>query len=58
MIEETARIDSQLLCLVDGLTDDYEYWHGELPEALRKDKAVLYVPNLRNFQVELLSHPA
>ena len=44
-------IDSDAARLVDGLTDDYEIWHGELPKALHKDKSVLYVPGLRKSKV-------
>ena len=58
MIEETGEMDSQPACLADGLTDDYEYWHGELSEAPRKDKTVLYVPDLWNCQVECVLGPA
>ena len=43
---------SQTACLLDGLTDDYEIWNGELPETLRKDKSVLYVSCLRDCKVE------
>ena len=57
MTEETAGVDSQPACL-DGLTDDYEYLHRELPEVLHKDKMVLYVPGLRNLQVEWVLRPA
>ena len=39
-------MDSQPAC-PDGLTDDYEYWHGELPE-LDKDKKGLCVPVLQD----------
>ena len=52
MAEETAGVGSQPPCLPDGLTDDYEYWHGELPEAFRENKTVLYVLDLRNLQAE------
>ena len=41
--KETAGIDSQALRPVDELTDDYEYWDGDAPETLGKDKSVLYV---------------
>lgn len=57
MTEEIAETDSQPACLADGLADDYEYWDGELPEALRKDKAALCVIHLQNFQVGLISRP-
>ena len=50
MTAETAGMDSQPACLPDGLTDDYEYGHGELPEVLRRDKMTLYVPDLQNFK--------
>ena len=43
---------SQTACLLDGLTDDYEIWNGELPETLRKDKSMLYVPYLPNCKAE------
>ena len=43
---------SQTACLVDGLTDDYEIWNGELPETPRKDKSVLYVTYPRDCKVE------
>ena len=57
MTEETARIDCQPPRLADGLTDDYEYWHGELPEALHMDKTALYAPDPQNFEVEWISRP-
>ena len=44
MAEETAGMDSQPACLLDGVTDDYEYWYEDFPEAHHKDKTVLYVP--------------
>ena len=56
MTEEVAKIDSQPAYLADGLADDYEYWDGELPEALRNDKAALCVTYLQNFQVRRVSH--
>jgi len=34
-------MDSQPACLVDGLTDDYEYWHGEAPGVFRNDEIAL-----------------
>ena len=43
-------MDFQPMCLLDGLTDDYEYRHDEPPEALRKDETALYVPDLLNYQ--------
>ena len=43
---------SHTACLVDGLTDDYEIWNGELPETLCKDKSVLCVSRLRDCKVE------
>jgi len=51
-------MDSQPACITDRLIDDYEYWHGELSEAPRKDKTVPYVPDLWNFQVEWVLGPA
>ena len=51
MTEETAEMGSQPPCLLDGLTDDYEYWDEELPGALRNDNTTLYVPDLRNLRV-------
>jgi len=51
-------MNSQPPCLPDGLTDDYEYWNGELSEAPRKDEKVLYVLDLRNLQEEWHSGPA
>ena len=57
MIEEIAGIDSQSARIVDGLADDYECWRGELPEALRRGEAVLYVPDLWNPRAEQVSHP-
>jgi len=47
MAEETAGTDSQPACLLDGLTDDYEYCHEDLPAARHEDKMVLYVLGLR-----------
>ena len=52
MTEETEGMDSKPPCLPDGLTDDYEYWHGELSEAPHKDETDLYVPDLGNLQAE------
>lgn len=40
-----AEIYSQAVCLMDGLTDDYECWNGVLPDMLHKDDAVLCVPS-------------
>ena len=40
--------------MADGLTDDYVFYDGNLPEAQRKDKAVLCVPSLGNYEV--ISH--
>ena len=42
MTEVTVGIDSQAACLVDGPTDDYEGWNGEIAEELLEEKAVLY----------------
>ena len=42
---ETAGMDSQAMCMPDGLTDDYESWDGEVPEVPRKNEEVLYVSN-------------
>jgi len=53
--EETAGMDSQSACILDGVTDDYEDWDGDLSEAQNEDKAVPYVPDLRNARVELTS---
>jgi hypothetical protein len=53
--EEIAETDSQPACLADGLTDDYEYWDGEPPEALRKDKGTLCVTYLHDIQVGRVS---
>ena len=39
--------------MMDGLTDDYECWDGERPEAQREDKTVVYVPGPWNSRVEL-----
>ena len=47
---ETAGMDSQPPCLLDGLTDDYEYLHGELAEVCRRDKTGLCVSDLQNFR--------
>ena len=44
--EDTVGVESQAACLMDGLADDYEYWHGEHPEALHKGKTVMYVLGL------------
>ncbi|KAF9649996.1 hypothetical protein BDM02DRAFT_1687210 [Thelephora ganbajun] len=38
---QTVGADSQVACLADGLTDDYEYWHA--PETLHADETVLCV---------------
>ncbi|KAF9649997.1 hypothetical protein BDM02DRAFT_3268320 [Thelephora ganbajun] len=38
---QTVGTDSQVACLTDGLTDDYECWYGELSETHHKAKAVL-----------------
>lgn len=48
--EEPVGIDSKAAPLVDGLTDDYECWHGEAPP---KDNSALYVCGLWNFQSEI-----
>jgi len=48
--KEAAGIDTQPAHLADGLTDDYEYQHDEPPEALRKDNAAMYVPDLQGFR--------
>ena len=37
---------------MDGLADDYECQHEELPQMLNKGKAVLYVPGLRNSEMK------
>ena len=55
--EESAGIDSQPACLLDGLTDDYEYWLGDLPEEHHGGE-MLYVPDLQNSQVESTLRPA
>jgi len=57
MAEETVRIDSQSARIVDGPTDDYERWRGELPEALHRGEAVLYVSDLWNSRVDYVSRP-
>ena len=49
MTEVTVGIDSRAACLVDGPADDYESWDRELSGDLLKDKAVLYVDDLRIF---------
>ena len=36
---------------MDGLTDDYECWSGELPETLLKDETAMYVPGLCDSEV-------
>jgi hypothetical protein len=46
--KETAGVEAEIVCLVDGLTDDYEFCDEKLPEAQHKDKADLYVPGLGN----------
>ena len=46
MTEVTVETDSQVECLVEGPTDDYEIWNGELYDGLHKSKAVLYVDDL------------
>ena len=51
-MKETVGTGSQTARLLDGLTDDYEIWNGELPETLRKDKSVMYVSCLRDCKVE------
>ena len=43
---------------MDGLTDDYEYGYGELPEVPHKDNTALYAPELGIFEVEFVSRPA
>ena len=56
--KETVGIESEAVCLVDGLTDDYEFWYGEHSEASRRDKSVTYVRNPRNFaQNSFMSYP-
>ena len=40
-MEDTVGIDSQVACLVDGLTDDYEHLDEELPGMPCKDKSAL-----------------
>jgi len=35
-------MDSQAACLVDGPTDDYESWDGEIAEEFLEEKMVLY----------------
>jgi len=57
MAEETVGIDSQPAHPVEGPTDDYECWRGELPEALRGGEEVLYVSGLWNPWVEQVLHP-
>ena len=42
----TVGTDSQAASPVDGPTDDYESWNGELYGGLHKGKAVLYVDDL------------
>ena len=39
-------MDSQTAFPADGPIDDYEIWHGELLEELRKE-TILYVDDLR-----------
>ena len=51
--EETVGIDSQAACLMDGLTDDYECYHGEHPETQRKGKGTMYVSVSWNSSVEV-----
>lgn len=46
MTEETVGVEAEVVCLVDGLTDDYEFCNKKLLEAQHKDKAHLYVPSL------------
>ena len=36
-------MDFQAACVMDGLTDDYESWSGELPETVHNGKATTYV---------------
>ena len=57
MAEETAAVDSQAVCVLDDLTDDYDRWDGELPEMQRKDEAALYVPSLVVSNSDLTLHP-
>ncbi|KAF9642810.1 hypothetical protein BDM02DRAFT_3273313 [Thelephora ganbajun] len=38
---QTVGVDSQAVCLADGITDDYECWRGDLSETLHKAKTVL-----------------
>jgi len=57
MTEETVGADSQFAGPVDGPTDDYEYWRGELPETHREGEAVLYVPDLWDSRVDYVSCP-
>jgi len=46
MTEETTWIDSQPAYLLDGVTDDYEDWNGDLPEAQRENNTVASVGSL------------
>ena len=40
-------MNSQAVCVLDGLTDDYECWDGGLPGITRKNETFLYVPDLQ-----------
>ena len=59
MTKVTVGVDSQAACLVDGPTDDYEGWDGEIAEELLKDRTVLYVDDLRVSRSGrfLMTHP-
>ena len=41
-------MDYQPLCLLDGLSDDYEHLDEKLPEMPRGDEPVLYAPSLQD----------
>jgi hypothetical protein len=48
--KEVVGIDSEAMCLVDVLLDDYESWNGEHPVEFRRDKMILYMDHLQIYQ--------
>jgi len=44
--EVAVGVDSEAVWVMDGPTDDYESWDGELNEDLRQCEVELYVYNL------------
>ena len=56
MTEETMGTDFQVMCRVDGPTDDYESWDQGLLYELHNHKTTLYVDG-PSFNAKGVSHP-